>query len=118
MVEADQGPAGRRPLDATVDYLFTDENGNLPNPNHVESVFQALIEQCGLKRIRLHDLRHSLGTIWAERIPPTVLKEMMGHTTITTTERYIHTTDDIFRRSMGQVIKRVAQEAEDNDETP
>ena len=82
------------------DYLFTDGQGRLPSPDHVEKVFQRLVKQCGLKRIRLHDLRHSFGSIWAERVPPTVLKEMMGHSSITTTERYIHTTDEIYRRTM------------------
>jgi integrase len=57
-----------------------------------------------LKKIRPRDLRHSFGTIWAERIPPTVLKEMMGHSSILTTERYIHTTDEILRRSLEQVL--------------
>ena len=95
------------------DYLFTDENGRLPVPDRVEAVFQALIKHCGLKKIRLHDLRHSFGTIWAERVSPTVLKEMMGHSSILTTERYIHTTDEIFRRSMEQVL---AREPEKDDE--
>jgi site-specific recombinase XerD len=43
-----------------------------------------------------------------------VLKEMMGHASITTTERYIHTTDDIFRRSMERSIQG---QAEKKDET-
>ena len=82
------------------DYLFTDGQGRLPSPDHVEAVFQRLVKQFGLKRIRLHDLRHSFGSIWAERVSPSVLKEMMGHSSITTTERYIHTTDGVFRRSI------------------
>lgn len=90
------GQVKRKPQD----YLFTDEQGRLPAPDHVEKVFQRLVKQCGLKRIRLHDLRHSFRSIWAERVQPTVLKEMMGHSSITTTERYIHTTDDVFRRSL------------------
>ena len=94
------GQVKRKPKD----YLFTDERGCLPKPDHVKKVFERLGEQCGLKRIRLHDLRHSFGSIWAERVPPTVLKEMMGHSSITTTERYIHTTDEIFRRSLEEAL--------------
>ena len=90
------GQVKRKPKD----YLFTNGQGSLPKPDHVKKVFERLTEQCGLKRIRLHDLRHSFGSIWAERVPPTVLKEMMGHASITTRERYIHTTDEIFRRSL------------------
>lgn len=37
-------------------------------------------------------------SIWADRVPPAVLKAWMGHSSITTTERYIHVTDDTFRR--------------------
>ena len=89
------GQVKRKPKD----FIFTDEQGRLPEPDHVQKVFERLVKESGLKRIRLHDLRHSFGSIWAERVSPTVLKEMMGHSSITTTERYIHTTDEIFRRS-------------------
>ena len=92
--------AGRYFLKPELDAWLTDARGRLPTPDHVEKVFQRLVKRSELPRIRLHDLRHSFGSIWAERVPPTVLKEMMGHASITTTERYIHTTDEIYRRSM------------------
>ena len=82
------------------EYLFADERGQLPEPDHVADVFQRIVAQSGLMRIRFHDLRHSFGSIWAERVSPMVLKGMMGHASITTTERYIHTTDSIFRANI------------------
>lgn len=35
-----------------------------------------------------HDLRRAFGTRWARRVPPLVLKELMRHESVTTTERY------------------------------
>ena len=34
------------------------------------------------------DLRRAFGTRWARHVPPLVLKDMMRHASVTTTERY------------------------------
>jgi len=78
-------------------YLFADARGRLPDPDKMGRLFGELAVAAGLPRIRFHDLRHSFGSIWADRVPPAVLKAWMGHSSITTTERYIHVTDDTFR---------------------
>jgi integrase len=73
-------------------------------PQYVSTSFKRMIEEAGLPVIRFHDLRHSFGTIMASRLPPILLKEMMGHASITTTERYIHPSDEIFRLSMEKLL--------------
>ncbi len=69
------------------------------------------MKQSGLPAIRLHDLRHSFGTLWAERLSPMVLKSVMGHSSITTTERYIHSTDEIIRASVDRALAAVGKGA-------
>jgi integrase len=69
----------------------------------------------GVKQIRVHDLRHSFGSIWAQRLPLTVLKEMMGHASIKTTERYIHTTAEVFRLTITEALSNIDKKTRKND---
>ncbi len=48
------------------------------------------LEQAGLRRLRFHDLRHTFGTRMVGHVDLLELREMMGHGSITTTERYLH----------------------------
>jgi len=96
-------------------YLLPDGRGRLPLPYHVGSVFQRIAEAADVTRIRVHDLRHSFGSIWAQRLPLTVLKEMMGHASIKTTERYIHTTAEVFRLTITEALSNMDEKTRKND---
>jgi len=39
---------------------------------------------------RFHDLRHTFGSLAIRRFDIRAVKEMMGHASLTTTERYLH----------------------------
>jgi integrase len=52
--------------------------------------FHAALDRAELKRLRLHDLRHTFGTIAVRAFPLTDVKAYMGHADIQTTMRYIH----------------------------
>ena len=69
-------------------------------------MFGKLLKRSKLKAIRFHDLRHSFGTIWAEQIPSSVLKAWMGHSSITTTEGYIHPGDEASRRVIENALRK------------
>ena len=86
------------------DYLLADEYGRLPWPKHVGTAFQRITKQANVKRIRVHDLRHSFGSVWAQRVSVHVLKGMMGHASVKTTERYIHVTGEVFRLSITEAL--------------
>jgi len=43
-----------------------------------------------LRRLRFYDLRHTFGTQMVTHVDPIELREMLGHASITTTERYLH----------------------------
>lgn len=49
----------------TKDYVSVKENGELIKPDHFTERFQKLSTEKNLKRIRLHDLRHSVGSLLA-----------------------------------------------------
>ena len=57
----------------------------------LKDAFERAVANAGIEDFHFHDLRHTFGTRLAEMgVPLTVIKELMGHRTIKTTERYIH----------------------------
>jgi len=44
----------------------------------------------GLRPLRFHDLRHSFGSLVVRELDTATLKSWMGHSKLTTTERYLH----------------------------
>lgn len=52
--------------------------------------FVRALENAQLRRLRFHDLRHTFGTGMVAHVDLLELREMMGHASITTTERYLH----------------------------
>jgi site-specific recombinase XerD len=61
--------------------------------------FNWALEYAGLPKMRIHDLRHSFATM-ATAIGEDIrtLKDVLGHTKITTTEIYAHTNAAAARR--------------------
>ena len=53
--------SGRKLLDN--DFVFAREDGTLPDRHYVSKIFQHIIGQARLPRIRLHDLRHTVATL-------------------------------------------------------
>ena len=62
----------------------------------IHDSFKALVRRCGLQsdppfNITLHTLRHTFGSWLAmEGVPLRAIQKLMGHKSITTTERYAH----------------------------
>ena len=56
----------------------------------MRSRYKAALQRAGLKQLRLHDLRHSFGTLAVQAYPITDVKVWMGHADISTTQIYIH----------------------------
>ena len=80
-------------LDKTSEYVFINPDTNKP---YSQTVFTRLWNDIRTKAglgddFRFHDLRHTVGTRLAEkRVPVNIIKEVMAHTDISTTQRYIH----------------------------
>lgn len=63
--------------------VFTTARGTPLDPTDVSKGFARLCDQAGIRRIRLHDLRHTCATILlAQGVPPRVVMEILGHSTI------------------------------------
>ena len=65
------------------------EQGRHVDANDLRKRYYKALERAGLRRIRIHDLRHTFGTVCAAKgIPLTTIKEWMGHADLSTTEIY------------------------------
>lgn len=54
-----------------------------------------------IENFRFHDLRHTVGTRLAEKgVPVAVIKEILAHSDIQTTMRYIHITQNHLKEAL------------------
>jgi integrase len=70
--------------------VFPGPGGDFQIARLLQRRFLRALERGGLRRLRFHDLRHTFGTRMAAHVDLLELREMMGHGSITTTERYLH----------------------------
>lgn len=64
-------------------YLFTTRHGTPLEPRNLTRMFAKICEDHGLRRIRLHDLRHScVSLLLALGVHPRVVMEIVGHSGI------------------------------------
>jgi integrase len=76
----------------TKGWMFTDGNGEPIHPHSISQSFERIARRAGVRVIRLHDLRHTHGTLLiAAGVPVKVVSERLGHATPTfTIETYQH----------------------------
>lgn len=56
--------------------------------NGINRSFRAIARRAGVDDVSPHDLRRSCLTLWARKLPAHVLKELAGHSSIVTTQKY------------------------------
>ncbi len=76
-----------------------------------QSTWERIRSQAGLDDLRLHDLRHTFASIGVNAgLSLPVVGKLLGHTQVTTTERYSHLADDPVRQA-NEVIGATLQAA-------
>ena len=83
-------------------YVFGKTNTVRFNSDYVSKTFKKAIRDTNLREsLHFHSLRHSFGTILGQKgVPIITVKEMMGHSSITTTQIYSHSTLHDMRRAI------------------
>lgn len=72
-------------------FVFTSPSGQLCREGTVEVAIRRICDRLGIQRIGWHALRHTFATdLAAAGVPLHVVKELLGHATITMTMRYAH----------------------------
>jgi integrase len=77
--------------------VFATVAGEPLHPDYVSNVFDRLVKASGVRRIRLHDLRHTAATVLLERgVPLKVVTERLGHSsTRITADLYQHASESM-----------------------
>ena len=75
------------------EYVFTNPDTGTRYTD-IKKSFSAACREAGITNFTFHDLRHTFGTRLADAgVDVVKIKELMGHSSIVTTMRYIHATD-------------------------
>lgn len=88
-------------------FICVVENGELIKPDRLTRTFRKLINECGLKEIRLHDLRHSCATLLYEQdIQLKDIQMWLGHSDIQTTANIYSHFDYTRKEKTGKIIEK------------
>jgi integrase len=73
------------------DYVFCNRLGRALDGSALRKRYQGAAAAAGLRRLHFHALRHGAGSMIARQADPRWVQGFLGHSSITTTERYLHT---------------------------
>jgi integrase len=99
------------------EYVFSYKSGKTPGPSWIKGRFKkwlarAKIELRG-RKIVPHSSRHSLASILEERnVPLRHIQELLGHSSMKTTKRYLHSTDSTIRNIGSKIDEALTTTAE------
>jgi len=85
-------------------YVFTKSNGFPFNKDYVSRAFKKTVRKASLgEKINFHTLRHSFASNLALKgVPLIVIKELLGHSSIVTTQIYSHSDLDSLQKAVGK----------------
>lgn len=82
--------AGRQDFTGRDDYVFCNRLGGRLDPSAIRRRFKRAAAQAGLRPLKLHGLRHGAGSLLARQADAVAVQAFLGHSKLTTTERYMH----------------------------
>jgi integrase len=85
-----KGLSRRQHFTGRDDFVFCRPDGGPLDRTAVRSRFIRAEKKAGVKVRRFHDLRHTFGSLAVRKFDVVTVKEMMGHSKLATTERYLH----------------------------
>lgn len=67
----------------------------------LQKPWQAALDLAGISDFRIHDLRHTCASwLVMDGVPLTVVRDLLGHSSVTVTERYAHLAPDKVRQAL------------------
>lgn len=96
------GLQGRGRFIGREDFVFCRPDGGPIDGSAIRQRFIAAQEAADLRIRRFHDLRHTFGSLMIRSFDLVAVQSMMGHASVTTTERYLHSrprVDDVKKMS-------------------
>jgi integrase len=74
---------------AEQDYVVCNRWGRRLDPSALRRRYYLACEVVGLRRVKLHGLRHAAGSILARTADPVFVRDYLGHSKLSTTDRYV-----------------------------
>lgn len=98
------------------DLIFCQENGRPYDPTRITAEFRQAVEESGLPRIRLHDLRHGAASLHlAAGTSIEIVSKLLGHsTTAITADTYSHLLEGT-RRAAVEAAAKLVPRSENHD---
>jgi integrase len=92
------------------DLVFNSEEGAPLHHNTITKQFHVHLRNAGLKSLRLHDLRHTYGSLlMSQGVPLKTISDLMGHASIeVTADIYLHSLDVQVRDTARMIEKALA----------
>ena len=82
-------------------YLFVSVTGAPLHPRNVLEAFHKLCDAAQVPRIRVHDTRHSCGTLLhLQGADVFIIQKVLGHSQLTTTKRYTHVPNEVTKAAV------------------
>jgi integrase len=97
------------------DYLVCNRLGRRLDPSALRRRYHRGCEVAGLRRVKLHGLRHAAGSILARTADPVFVRDYLGHSKLSTTDRYVgarHRPEDLERLNRAFGASQVDDRAE------
>ena len=89
-----------------LDYIFTDDIGDVMNPQTPTKQFSHFLERHGIRHLKFHCLRHTSATILlANGCDIKTVSARLGHSSIETTNIYLHMLESVDRQAAKQFDK-------------
>ena len=90
-IEENKKFLGNTYVKQTKEYVCVKENGELIKPNHFTKRFKKIVRRNPIKEVRLHDLRHSVGSLLAlKNVNQKLIQDYLGHANISSSNIYMH----------------------------
>jgi integrase len=93
--------------------VFTSTVGTVLEPRNLTRLFDGLIAEAGVRRIRFHDLRHTCASLLlAQNVPARIVMEVLGHSQLSmTTDLYSHVMPTALREAASAMDRALGQQA-------
>ncbi len=92
-------------------FLYLDPKTNEPRPiKSIKSSFTNACKRAGIKEFTFHDTRHTFASRLVGRgVDLITVKELLGHSSVKTTERYTHTHKEEKKRAVDVLVKETVK---------
>ena len=103
------------------EYVFVNPNTEKPFTD-IKRAWDTACAKASIENLRFHDLRHTFATrLVRKNVDLVIIKELMGHSSIITTQRYLHSQADVKRSAVEALAvkpKMPGQEWQMDDKYP